>query len=148
MSRPAVFVDRDGTLNRDCPYCHDPKDLFVYTDTIKLVKEYADEGYLVLIVSNQSGVNRGYFTRSELDAFNRALVEEAESLGLHIDDIFICPHRPDENCNCRKPSVGMIEQAMDKYDIDLSRSVLVGDRDDMDGEVARKMGMKYIQVLH
>lgn len=148
MSRPAVFVDRDGTLNRDCPYCHDPEDLYVFVDTIRLVREYADKGYLVLMITNQSGINRGYFTRDEFNSFNDALSDEMAAQGVHLDDIFVCPHRPDEKCNCRKPETGLIEQAMAKYDIDLPESVVIGDRDDMDGEIARKLGMKFILVVH
>ncbi len=148
MSKPAVFVDRDGTLNRDCPYCHDPKDLYVFADTVELLKKYADMGYFIFIVTNQSGLNRGYFTRRELDSFNEALKKELKTMGVTIDHIFICPHTPEENCNCRKPATGMIDQALDSYDIDISRSVFVGDRDDMDGELARKFGMKFIQVYH
>lgn len=148
MAKPAVFVDRDGTLNRDCPYCHDPEDLYVFTDTVKLVRGYADKGFYVFLITNQSGINRGYFTRQEADEFNAALLEEMESLGVHVDDIYMCPHTPAENCSCRKPKGGMVEQALSKYDIDLSKSVYVGDRDDQDGEVARKYGMEFIQVFH
>lgn len=148
MAQPVIFVDRDGTLNRDCPYCHDPKDLYVFADTVKMVREYADKGYPVFIITNQSGINRGYFTREEAEEFNNALRQELESLGVHVADIFMCPHRPDENCICRKPKGGMVEQALSRYDIDLPNSVYIGDRDDQDGEVARKYGMKFIQVLH
>ena len=148
MSKPAVFVDRDGTLNRDCPYCHDPKDLYVFADTVELVRKYADQGYSVFIVTNQSGINRGYFTRKQVDEFNEALETEMSSMGVKVDDVFVCPHRPEENCNCRKPGTGMVEQALEKYDIDISQSVFIGDRDDMDGELARKYGMKFIQVYH
>ena len=148
MAKPAVFVDRDGTLNRDCPYCHDPKDLYVFTDTVKILREYQEKGYYVFLISNQSGLNRGYFTRKEMDLFNNALFQELEKMGVHVEDAFICPHRPEEKCNCRKPAPGLIEQAMAKYDIDLSQSVFVGDRDDMDGELARRFGMKFILVSH
>lgn len=148
MSKPAVFVDRDGTLNRDCPYCHDPEDLYVFTDTVRMLKDYQDRGYLILLVSNQSGLNRGYFTRGQMDQFNSELFREMENMGVHVDDAFICPHRPDENCKCRKPGPGLIEQAMEKYDIDLSGSVFLGDRDDMDGELARSFGIKFILVTH
>ncbi len=148
MSKPAVFVDRDGTLNRDCPYCYDPKDLYVFADTVELVRKYSDKGYIVLIVTNQSGINRGYFTREQVDNFNDALKKEMKSMGVKVDDVFVCPHRPEEKCSCRKPEKGMVEQALAKYDIDISQSIFIGDRDDMDGELARKYGMKFIQVYH
>lgn len=148
MKKPAVFVDRDGTLNRDCPYCHNPDDLYVFTDTVKLVREYVNQGFFVFIVTNQSGINRGYFTRKEMEHFNAALLDEMESLGVKVDDVFVCPHKPSENCDCRKPKKGMIEQALAKYDVDISKSVFIGDRDDHDGEVARQYGMEFIQVFH
>ncbi len=148
MARPAVFVDRDGTLNRDCPYCHDPKDLFVYVDTVKVLREYQSRGYYVFLVSNQSGLNRGYFTRKEMDDFNSALFSEMDAMGVHVDDAFICPHTPEEHCRCRKPEPGLVEQAMEKYDIDMPNSVYIGDRDDLDGDLARSFGMKFILVNH
>lgn len=146
MAKPAIFVDRDGTLNRDCPYCHDPKDLYIFADTVKIIKGYQDTGYYVFLVSNQSGVNRGYFTLEQMNEFNQALFDGMEKMGVYVDDAFICPHRPDENCNCRKPSPGLIEQAMEKYDIDMSKSVYIGDRDDMDGELARRFHLNFIHV--
>lgn len=148
MGRPAVFVDRDGTLNRDCPYCKDPKDLHVFADTVDMVREYQKKGYYVFIITNQSGVNRGYFTMDELNRFNSALVSELKDMGVIVDDIFICPHKPEDKCSCRKPETGMIDLAREKYDIDLQKSVMIGDRDDMDGELARKVGMQFIQVFH
>ena len=148
MAKPAVFVDRDGTLNRDCPYCHDPKDLYVYVDTVRTLREYQSRGYFIFMISNQSGLNRGYFNQEEMDAFNAALFREMEKMGVHVDDAFICPHTPEEHCSCRKPEPGLIEQAMEKYDIDIQKSVYFGDRDDLDGELARKFGMKFILVAH
>ena len=148
MAKPAGFVDRDGTLNRDCPYCHDPKDLYVYADTVKALREYQSRGYYVFMISNQSGLNRAYFTQEEMDAFNGALFREMEKMGVHVDDAFICPHTPEEHCSCRKPERGLIEQAMEKYEIDIPKSVYFGDRDDLDGELARKFGMKFILVAH
>lgn len=148
MAKPAVFVDRDGTLNRDCPYCSDPEDLYVFADTVKIVKGYQDMGFYVFLISNQSGLNRGYFTHEQMEEFNNALFREMEKMGVHVDDAFICPHRPDENCSCRKPEPGLIEQALRKYHIDMTRSVYIGDRDDMDGELARKFHLKFILVRH
>ncbi len=146
--RPALFIDRDGTINRDCPYCHDPSDLHVYQDAVDLIREYRSKGYLVIVISNQSGIGRGYFTVSELDAFNDALMKKVKELGGDIDHIYYCPHRPDEGCSCRKPEPGMILQAVRDYHIDLSRSVVVGDREDIDGDLARRLGLKFILLKH
>ena len=70
MARKALFIDRDGTINRDCPYCHDLKELYVYDDAVQVMKEYEEKGYLIIIVTNQSGINRGYFTENEFHLFH------------------------------------------------------------------------------
>jgi D-glycero-D-manno-heptose 1,7-bisphosphate phosphatase len=144
--RPALLIDRDGTINRDCPYCHDPRDLHVYGKAVDLIKRYSQEDYLIIVVTNQSGINRGYFTEDEMNRFNIAVREKVENLGGRIDDFFFCPHRPDENCDCRKPRTGMINRILLKYDIDMSRSLVVGDRDDVDGEFARRLGLPFLLI--
>ncbi|MCW6168263.1 MAG: HAD family hydrolase [Thermoplasmatales archaeon] len=141
--RPALLIDRDGTINRDCPYCHDPKDLHIYKKAVELIKYYSKKGYLVIVVTNQSGINRGYFSEREVEVFNAELKKKVEAMGGKIDDFFFCPHRPDENCDCRKPRTGMLKKIISKYDIDLTRSIVVGDRDDIDGEFARNAGLSF-----
>ncbi len=148
MKNKALFVDRDGTINKDCPYCKDPSQIQIYEDVVRLMKEYQEKGYLIIIVTNQSGINRGYFTLEQFHNFQDELIRTLMDMGVVVNDTFFCPHRPDENCNCRKPNTGLIEEAAKKYDIDISQSVIIGDRDDMEGEIGRKLGMKYIIVKH
>ncbi len=116
-------------------------------DAVRLMKKYQQKGFLLIIITNQSGVNRGYFTEEDLGRFNTALVKRLEHMGVRIDAIYYCPHRPDEGCNCRKPGTGLIEKAMLDFPIDLEHSVMVGDRDDMDGEMARRLGIEFINIL-
>jgi len=142
----ALFIDRDGTINKDCPYCIDPDDLVLYDDTVRLMKQYKKNGYLIIVVTNQSGIARGYFSEEQLKLFNDRMTEELFKRGVEIDDIYYCPHHPDDNCNCRKPKTGMVERAVKEHDILLSHSILVGDRDDTDGEMARKLGIHFRQV--
>ncbi|MCL4307458.1 MAG: HAD family hydrolase [Candidatus Thermoplasmatota archaeon] len=142
-----MFIDRDGTINRDCPYCHDPAQLHVFMDAVRLMKQYQQKGFFIIIITNQSGVNRGYFTEEDLGRFNTALVKRLAHMGVRIDAIYYCPHRPDEGCKCRKPGTGLIEKAMHDFPIDLERSVMVGDRDDMDGEMAKRLGIEFINIL-
>lgn len=142
-ARKALFVDRDGTINRDCPYCKDVNDLEIYEDTVEIMKEYQDRGYLIIIITNQSGIARGYFTVKELDTFNNALLDELKKRGVFVDALYYCPHHPDEGCNCRKPSTGLIERAIKDFEIDISKSIMIGDRDDIDGKLARALGMNY-----
>ncbi|MCL4330474.1 MAG: HAD family hydrolase [Candidatus Thermoplasmatota archaeon] len=144
MLKPAIFTDRDGTLNRDCPYCHNVEDLVIYPDAVDVLREYQGKGFLVVMITNQSGINRGYFTEREFTEFNHALKLSLEDRGVRIDAIYFCPHRPDENCDCRKPKTALIERAVNDLNIDLERSVILGDRDDIEGELARKLGIKPI----
>jgi histidinol-phosphate phosphatase family protein len=109
MRRRALFIDRDGTINKDCPYCHDIKDLYIYDDAVEIMKEYKNKVYLVIIITNQSGINRGYFTDQEFRVFHNELLRRLKERGVEVDKTYFCPHRPDENCRCRKPKLGMIE---------------------------------------
>jgi histidinol-phosphate phosphatase family protein len=143
MKKRALFIDRDGTINKDCPYCHDPKDLIVYDDSVEIMKDYRSRGYLIIIITNQSGINRGYFTDEEFHVFHNELLKQLEERGVDIDKTYYCPHRPDENCECRKPKLGMIKRAMGDFDIDLEKSIIVGDRDDMEGRMGRQLGIEY-----
>lgn len=141
LIRRALFVDRDGTINRDCPYCHDPKDLWIYEDAVRIMRNYQLDGYAIVMITNQSGINRGYFSESEMTAFNRALLLELEARGVSVNAIYFCPHRPDENCDCRKPKTGLVTRACLEMGIDLKASHVLGDRDDIDGEMARRLGI-------
>ena len=92
MARKALFIDRDGTINRDCPYCHDLKDLYVYDDAVQIMKEYEENGYLIIIITNQSGINRGYFTENEFHLFHKITSNEASSPGYYDFLIFYTYH--------------------------------------------------------
>ena len=144
----ALFIDRDGTINHDCPYCRDPNDLRIYDDAVDIIKDFRKRGFLIVIVTNQSGINRGYFSEAEFEKFNSALLNELERAGAKVDAVYHCPHRPDEGCLCRKPGTGLLLQAARDLDIDLNSSFVVGDRDDVDGEMARRLGMKYMIIKH
>jgi len=146
--RKAIFIDRDGTINRDCPYCHKREDLYIYEDTVELMKKYQEMGYLIIIVTNQSGIGRGYFTVDEMNDFNNHLFEELEKRGVHVDALYYCPHKPEDNCPCRKPNTGLVEKAVKDFNIDLENSIVIGDRDDIDGELARRLKIKFIKVQH
>lgn len=141
----AVFIDRDDTIAKDVPYCADP-DLFdLFEDVPQAVKRLNDAGYLVIVITNQSGIGRGYFDEETLDSIHAKLKAEVAEAGGHIDDIFYCPHTPDDHCSCRKPEIGMGMAAMMKHGIDPSRSYMIGDHD-KDMEFGRRMGCKGIKV--
>jgi D,D-heptose 1,7-bisphosphate phosphatase len=139
----ALFIDRDGTINVDCPYCSKPEQIRIYKDAIDLIKSYKKFGFLIIVISNQSGIGRKLFSEQDVINFNESLNNCLKKFDSGIDKFYFCPHTPEDNCNCRKPKDGLIKRAMSENDIDLIGSIFVGDRDDIDGELARNMSMHY-----
>ncbi|MHB1440940.1 MAG: D-glycero-alpha-D-manno-heptose-1,7-bisphosphate 7-phosphatase [Cuniculiplasma sp.] len=148
MLKRALFIDRDGTIIKDIPYSVDTGKIVIYDDAVDIMKQYGEEGYLIVIVTNQSGINRGYFTEQQLNGFNKVLIHFLQERGVYVDAIYFCPHTPEENCRCRKPEAGMVTDAASDLKIDIKNSVMVGDREDMDGRLAERMGMKFILMKH
>lgn len=144
--KKAVFVDRDGTLNYDNGYTHKIADLKIYEDMIPILKDYYDRGYIIIVITNQSGIHRGYYNVEDMNAFNTRLGEIFIRHGIKIEDFFYCPHTPEEACGCRKPETGLIEMAAEKYNIDIKSSIVIGDNDNTDGKIASKLGIKFIKV--
>ncbi len=144
--RRALFVDRDGTLNYDNGYTHKVSDLKIYDDIIPILKDYYDRGYVIIVITNQSGINRGYYGKEDMEAFNRKLAEALIKHGIKIEDFFYCPHTPDEHCSCRKPETGLIQMAAEKYGIDIKSSIVIGDSESTDGKMASRLGIKFIKV--
>ena len=127
--RKAVFLDRDNTLIKDDGYIHEPEKVELLPTVPEGLKLLKKANYLLIVVSNQSGIGRGYFEEKDFHAVNERLQELLKPHGVQIDDFFFCPHRPDENCNCRKPKTGMVEEAAKKWNIDLSKSFVIGDKE-------------------
>lgn len=150
--RPALFLDRDGTLNIDRGYTHRPVDLAWQPDAREAVRFANDAGYYVFVVTNQSGVARGYYEEADVSHFHLAMQAELFQVGGHIDAFAWCPHHPEsirdtfrQSCRCRKPAPGMIEDLIDQWPVDLRRSLLIGDaQSDMDAARAAGIsGVKY-----
>jgi D-glycero-D-manno-heptose 1,7-bisphosphate phosphatase len=144
-ARIAVFVDRDGTICFDKHYLSDPNGLELIPTVAEGIKRLNDAKLTVIVVTNQSGVRRGYFTEETLKTVHDRLRRILTSHGAKIDDIFYCPHRPDEGCKCRKPAPVMLIQARDKHGLDLTKSFVIGDRM-MDVAMAHSVGAKGILV--
>ncbi|NOR54954.1 MAG: D-glycero-beta-D-manno-heptose 1,7-bisphosphate 7-phosphatase [Sulfurovum sp.] len=128
MKKNALFLDRDGIINVDHGYVSKIKDFEFMEGIFDFVKLFSDAGYLVFIVTNQSGIGRGYYTQEDFNTLTQWMVEKFEAQNVRIAQVYHCPHSPEENCHCRKPNTGMIEQAMETYEIDLSHSWMVGDK--------------------
>lgn len=123
----AVFLDRDGVLNEEVDYLGRVEDLVLVPGAAQAVVALKKAGFKVVVISNQSGVARGYFDEKALAAVTAALEERLAADGARLDGIFYCPHLPDAGCPCRKPGTRLLETAAGKLDLDLSRSYFVGD---------------------
>lgn len=131
MKNKAGFFDRDGTINFDNGYTYRIEDLEFIRGTPELIRKYNQLGYKVIVVTNQAGIAKKYYTEQDMHKFHTYLNEQLRELyGAHIDAFYFCPHHPDVTgeCNCRKPKTGMIEQAISDWNIDVEKSVLYGDK--------------------
>ena len=139
--RPAVFLDRDGTLVHDGGYLHRPEDYRRLPGVAEGLALLRDAGYRLVVVTNQSGIGRGYFGAGDLARFQEALVKDLRALGIELDGSYVCPHRPDEGCPCRKPRPGLVHRAIRDLHLDPARSFAVGDRL-RDVELARTVPLR------
>jgi D-glycero-D-manno-heptose 1,7-bisphosphate phosphatase len=130
VGRPAVFLDRDGTIIHDAEYVGDPADVRLLPDAARAIARLNALGLPVIVVTNQSGIARGVLTTSDYEAVRRRLDVLLAAEGARIDASYMCPHHPDftGSCDCRKPGTLLYRQAAAERDIDLSRSAFVGDR--------------------
>lgn len=135
MTRPAVFLDRDGTMIHEVQYLRRCDDLTWFPSTIDAIRLLNRAGFIVCVTTNQSGVGRGYYTEDDVRAIHERMRQDLEAAGARIDAWFYCPHHPDAVvdalrlvCDCRKPRPGMIRRAADRFSIELGRSFVVGDR--------------------
>jgi len=145
FGKKAVFIDRDDTIAKDVPYCDDPSKFVLYDNVPGAIKRLNDAGYLVILVTNQSGISRGKFSESTLDAIHKKMMNEIKKGGGRIDDIFICPHHPDDGCGCRKPMTGMGVEAISKHKINVKASFMIGNSDS-DTEFGKRLGCTPIKV--
>ncbi len=143
--RKCVFIDRDDTIAKDVPYCDSPDKFHLFPGVPEQIKRLNDAGFLVIMITNQSGVGRGYVTEETLGRIHQKMNAEIEAAGGHIDRIYYCPHRPDEHCACRKPKTQMGEIAIREFGIDPAESYMVGDSD-ADMAFGEGLGCRTIRV--
>lgn len=141
--QPAVFLDRDGTLIEDVDYCGNREHVRVFPGATEALRRLKEAGYKLIIITNQSGIGRGYFNEHEYAAVE-AEVSRQLGDGL-IEATYYCPHLPSDRCKCRKPSPEMVVRAADEHGLDLSRSFFVGDKASDIG-CGQKAGVKTILV--
>jgi len=141
----AVFVDRDDTINRDVRYCRRTEDFELLPTVGMGIRMLNQAGFEVVVITNQSGIARGYFSEEMLEKIHRKMAAELAKYGAHVDAIYYCPHHPDENCECRKPKPELAYQAIQDLHIDAQQSYVIGDRL-MDVELARAIGCKSVML--
>ena len=125
---PALFLDRDGVIVENRPdYIRSWADVYIFPQALEALIKVQIAPYKIIIVTNQSVVGRGIISLSVAEAINQRLVAEIEAAGGRIDAVLMCPHAPEEDCNCRKPRPGLLHQAAKLFSIDLENSILVGD---------------------
>ncbi len=146
MSNPAVFLDRDGTINEEVDFPDRLSQIRVFPEVAPAIRGFNEAGLKVVVITNQSGVGRGYFPLSFVHEVHQYLNERLAGGGAHLDGLYVCPHHPDEGCPCRKPKPELLLRAARELDLDLARSYLVGDRY-LDIETAANAGVKGILVL-
>lgn len=149
----AVFFDRDGTLNEEVHYLHKIEDFKWIEGAIDAIKYCNDNGYLAIVITNQSGVARGYYPESDIMKLYDWMNADLAKHGAHLDGIYYCPHHPTGkvkeyaiDCDCRKPKPGMLFKAQKDHNIDLKSSYLIGDgaRDVECAEAAGVKGIRYV----
>ena len=153
MKRPALFMDRDGTVSEEVGYVNHVSRFRVFPYSAEAVKLLNDNGWLAIVVTNQAGVARGYFAEDVIVQIHGQLRRDLESASAKLDAIYYCAHHPSVgeppyrlDCDCRKPKTGLIERAAADFEIDLGRSWMVGDRYS-DIELARNAGLHSAFVL-
>ena len=146
--KPAVFLDRDGVLNEDRGYVRRPEDFVWVQRAPEAVKWLNDRGYLVIVVTNQAGIARGYYTEEDFCGLMEWVQAELRRRGAHLDAVYHCPHHPEEGrgpylaaCDCRKPAPGLIRRALEEWDVDVARSLMIDDREE-NLAAARALGIR------
>ncbi len=139
----ALFLDRDGVVNVEKDYLYKIEDFEFIDGVIELCKHYQSKGFKIFIVTNQSGIARGYYSEDDFNKLSSWILEEFRKNGVEILKVYHCPHYPeiDGICSCRKPSAGMLLKAKEEYNINLSESIIIGDKE-RDVEAGLNAGLK------
>jgi D-glycero-D-manno-heptose 1,7-bisphosphate phosphatase len=128
MTRPAIFLDRDGTINEDCGYLCDPNLVRILPGVVEALSILSENQWPLVIVTNQSGIGRGYYELKDFWAVQEKIEAKLLSYEIIFNGLFFCPHAPDELCACRKPEPGLLVQAANEMKLDLKNSWMIGDK--------------------
>ncbi|MGQ9558903.1 MAG: HAD-IIIA family hydrolase [Candidatus Oleimicrobiaceae bacterium] len=142
---PAVFVDRDGTIIEEVPFLHEPERVRLLPGAGEGLRRLQNMGYRVVVLTNQGGIGLGYFTTDDFYRVNSAMLRLLHDYGVLVHKIYFCPHGLAEQCDCRKPGTALLRLAQEQLNVDLARSVVIGDRT-ADIETARRAGCRSVLV--
>lgn len=142
---PAIFLDRDGTINEERGYVSEPDEFEFLPNALAGMKKFRDMGYKLVIVTNQGGIGLGYFSKNDFYRVNKKMLTEVSKAGILIDKIYFCPHSLAENCPCRKPKTGLVMRAKEELNLDLKNSFFIGDSI-WDIETGKNAGMRTIWI--
>jgi D-glycero-D-manno-heptose 1,7-bisphosphate phosphatase len=145
-ARKAVFLDRDGVINRDTGFVRRAEEFEFLDGAIETLQELQRRGYVLVVITNQSGIGRGYYTLEDFQQVNAWMLDRLASNGITVAGVYCCPHGPDAGCECRKPAPGMILQAQREHGLDLTQSWLVGDKSS-DIEAAERAGIRQTLLI-
>jgi D-glycero-D-manno-heptose 1,7-bisphosphate phosphatase len=140
IKNKAVFLDRDGVINKEIGYLHKITDFIFIEGVFKSCNYFLKNGFKLIIITNQSGIGRGYYQEKDFYLLNQWMHDQFERHGITILETFFCPHLPEQDCNCRKPKPGLIKEASQKYNIDLKNSWMIGDKE-VDIKAANSAGI-------
>jgi len=153
MAHKVVFLDRDGTINEEVGYVNHIERFNLLPRAGQAIRLLNQQGWKAVVITNQSGVARGYFSESLVHQVHQKMRDLLKKEGAHLDGIYYCPHHPDigvppyrQTCRCRKPATGLIEEAVKELDLDTSQSYMIGDRW-ADVEFGRRVGAKAVLIL-
>ncbi len=142
----AVFLDRDGTINlNNGGYIHKREDFEYAPGAVAAMKKIAAAGYLLFIITNQSGIGRKYYKRSDFLRLNSWMLSDLQSKGIKISKVYYCPHAPEDKCSCRKPETGLLLRAVREFKVSLNKSWIIGD-DDRDVICGRRANLRTIKL--
>ena len=133
--RPVIFLQRDGTINEEVNYLHRPEDLKILPGAAEAISRFNQAGFLVIVITNQAGIGRGYYTQQDMENLNEYMNQVLAEQDAHIDGFYFCPHHPEhgigeykKDCDCRKPGIGMFRQAEQDFSIEKAHSYMIGDK--------------------
>jgi len=145
--KKALFLDRDGIINVEKNYLYKQEDFEFIEGIFALCAYYQKKGYVIVVVTNQSGIDRGYYTQEDFEKLTQWMLEAFKKYNIKIDKVYYCPHHPDISgeCSCRKPKPGMLLDAAKEFDIDLQNSLMVGDKEsDIEAAIQSGISQTYL----